>query len=382
MSATSLATDPVRVLLPLQLDDTLAPALGARLQGLEGTSMGTSWRVLWLADGGDAAASGPEAKVRAAIQAELDLVSAQMSHWRADSCLGRYNRAAPGTAVQLPEAFAEVLRAALSLAELSDGAFNPAAGALVNLWGFGPSSDLQDPTQACKRYDEPGFEPPTPAAVNAALARCGWRALRFDGQDGIVQPGGLLLDLSAIAKGYAVDRVALRLQALGLDHVLVEIGGELRGAGYGLGGQPWWVELEMPADSSPAVPSSSSSSPPSWSIPTALPRTRLALHGLSVATSGDYRRCYTHEGQRLPHALDPRSGHPITHGLASVSVVHAQCLWADAWSTALTVLGLEAGLALARAHGIAALFVQRESTADGGAVLREVLTPALQELAE
>jgi thiamine biosynthesis lipoprotein len=366
--------DAVRVLLPQHLDETLAPTLGARVVGLEGASMGTTWRVLWLADVATAANSAgeQEATVRAAVQAELDLVIAQMSHWRADSDLGRFNRAAPCTAFRLPAAFAEVLRAGLWLAEVSGGAFNPAAGALVNLWGFGPSSDLLDPPGACKRYDEPGFRMPTQVAARAALPLCDWRALRFDGQDGVVQPGGLQLDFSAIAKGYAVDRIALRLRAMGLAHVLVEVGGELRGAGYGLGGQPWWVELEAPT---------SSTSPP------ALPRTRLALHGLSVATSGDYRRCYTHDGLRLPHTIDPRTGRPIAHGLASVSVVHEQCLWADAWSTALTVLGLESGLALACEHGIAALFVQRVPAVDGqgegrGETLREVLTPALQALAE
>lgn len=363
------AVHAVRVLVPQHLDEGVVPVIGAQLRGLEGASMGTTWRVLWLVDGAGAADSAHEQEttVRAAVQAELDLVIAQMSHWQADSDLGRFNRAAPGTVLRLPSAFAEVLRAGLWLAERSGGAFNPAAGALVNLWGFGPSSELLDPPGVHKRYDEPGFQMPTEAAAQAALAQCDWRALRFDGPDAIVQPGGVLLDFSAIAKGYAVDRIALRLQAMGLVHVLVEVGGELRGAGYGLGGQPWWVELEAPTSASH----------------TALPRTRLALHGLSVATSGDYRRCYTQDGQRLPHTIDPRNGRPVAHGLASVSVVHAQCVWADAWSTALTVLGLEPGLALAREHGIAALFVQRERAADGeGEELREVLTPALQELAD
>ncbi|MDF3823304.1 FAD:protein FMN transferase [Leptospira sp. 96542] len=230
--------DAVRVVLPARLDETLVPTLGARPHGLDGTAMGTSWRVLWLADGPNVAvAPVGEAAVRAAVQAELDLVIAQMSHWRADSDLGRFNRAPAGTAVRLPEAFADVLRAGLELAELSGGAFNPAAGALVNLWGFGPSSDLQEPPHAQPRHDEAGFRMPTEMAARDALARCDWRALSFDGQNGVVQPGGLQLDFSAIAKGYAVDRITLRLQSLGLAHVLVEVGGELRGVGYGLGGK-------------------------------------------------------------------------------------------------------------------------------------------------
>ncbi len=358
---------PVRVLVPQQLDETLAPVLGAQVQRLDGESMGTTWRVLWMTEGADARTEATHAAVRAAVEAELDLVIAQMSHWRADSDLGRYNCSAAGEARQLPREFAEVLRAGLRMAELSGGAFNPAAGSLVNLWGFGPSA--QAVSGMPRRYDEPGFELPTETSVQSALAHREWRSLRLDAEGVLLQPGGVQLDFSAIAKGYAVDRVTKGLQALGFRHLLVEIGGELRGAGYGLGGQPWWVDLELP------------------SLQSGLPRTRIALHGLSVATSGDYRRCYTRDGVRMPHTIDPRTGRPIAHGLASVSVVHEDCLWADAWSTALTVLGLEKGLALAREHGIAALFVQREGGSDGAnedgqGGLREVLTPALLALAE
>lgn len=337
----------IRVCLPLQLEGE-PPALGACLHEIGGDTMGTTWQLRWAGH-----ARADTARVHAAVQAELDLVIAQMSTWRSGSDLDRYNQADAATWHELPPAFAEVMQAALQLADVSAGAFNPAAGALVNLWGFGPAP----------RYSDPGFEPPGSLAVQAALARCDWRTLCFDEQRcRLYQPGGLLLDLSAIAKGYAVDRVLQRLSALGLQHLLVEVGGELRGQGLRPGGLPWWVDLESP----PLAPGQA-----------ALPVTRLALHGLSVATSGDYRRVYTCAGRQLPHSVDPRTGAPITHGLASVSVIHPSCMWADGWSTALTVLGLEQGFALACAQGLAALFVQRD--ADGS--LREVLTPALKELA-
>lgn len=336
-----------RVLVPEQIADA-APLLGARVERLHGESMGTTWQVLWAERGG-----AGQAAVRAAIEAELNLVVAQMSTWLPSADLARFNAAPAGTRQVLPEAFAEVLAAALWLAEASAGAFNPAAGALVNLWGFGPAP----------RYTDPGFAPPDAVAVQAARATTDWRALRFDATTReATQPGGLRLDLSAIAKGHAVDRVARRLQALGIAHALVELGGELRGQGLRPGGWPWWVDLETP----PVAEGR------------ATPRaTRVALHGLSVATSGDYRRAYLVHGQRLPHSIDPRSGQPVAHGLASVSVLHADCLWADAWSTALTVLGREQGLALADAHGIAALFLQRE--ADG--CLSETLSRAMERLA-
>lgn len=336
-----------RVLVPLELDGSM-PLLGALAHRLDGQTMGTTWQVLWVATG-----AVPIDAVRVAVQEELDRVVAQMSTWLDRSDLERFNRAPAGSWHTVPEAMAEVLEAALWLAEVSGGAFNPAAGALVNLWGFGPSP----------RYTDPAFAPPTDGAVQAALALNDWRALRWRADSRqLHQPGGVRLDFSAIAKGYAVDRVSRRLSGMGLPHSLVEVGGELRGQGLRLGGQPWWVDLESP----PAAPGQD-----------ALPTTRVALHRLCVATSGDYRRVYTHEGVRWPHTIDPRHGRPLANGLASVSVLHAECLWADAWSTALTVLGREQGLALATAHGIAALFVQREP--DGR--LTETLTPAMKELA-
>lgn len=336
-----------RVLVPLELDASM-PMLGAQAHRLDGQTMGTTWQALWVATG----AAHTEA-VRGAVQDELDLVVAQMSTWLESSDLERFNRAPAGTWHAVPEAMAEVLDAALWLAEVSSGAFNPAAGALVNLWGFGPSP----------RYTDPGFVPPTEGAVQDALSLNDWRALQWQAASRrLHQPGGVRLDFSAIAKGYAVDRVSRRLSGMGLRHSLVEVGGELRGQGLRLGGQPWWVDLESP----PTAPGQD-----------ALATTRVALHGLCVATSGDYRRVYTHDGVRWPHTIDPRHGRPLANGLASVSVLHRQCLWADAWSTALTVLGREQGLALATVHGIAALFVQREP--DGR--LTESLTPAMKELA-
>jgi thiamine biosynthesis lipoprotein len=337
-----------RVLVPLHLDDA-SPVLGAHAQRLDGITMGTTWQVRWAAAPGSVAIG----RVRDAVQAELDTVVEQMSTWLPGSNVDRFNRARAGTVHAVPEAMSHVLQAALWMAEASGGAFNPAAGALVNLWGFGPFP----------RYTDPGFSPPSHCSVQAAMQHLDWRALGWDANRRTMeQPGGVWLDFSAIAKGHAVDRVALRLLSLGMAHAMVEVGGELRGHGLRPDGQPWWIDLELP----PAAPGVASMRP-----------TRLALHGLSVATSGDYRRAYAHDKTTLAHTIDPRSGRPVSHGLASVSVVHAECMWADAWSTALTVLGREQGMALAGAHGIAALFVQREP--DGR--LTETLTPAMEELA-
>jgi thiamine biosynthesis lipoprotein len=330
------APAPRRIAIPHAISGP-PPALGAQLAILAGETMGTRWRALACTG------PGPHGALRRALQSELDLVVAQMSTWDEASDLARFNRAAPGSRHALPDAFAHVLACGLEVARASGGAFDPTVGALVDAWGFGPA-----PRERA--------EPPTAAAVAAAQARGGWRRLAFDG--GVAcQPGGLALDLSGIAKGYGVDCVARRLEALGVSSYLVEVGGELRGAGAKPDGRPWFVALESPAADA------------------GLPEHFVALHGLSVATSGDYRRFFDHAGARYGHTLDPRTGRPIAHGLASVSVLHADCMRADAWATALTVLGPDDGLAAARAHGLAARFVVR---AGDGFVER--LSPAYEAL--
>jgi thiamine biosynthesis lipoprotein len=232
------------------------------------------------------------------------------------------------------------MRYALGVFEASGGAYDPAAGALVNLWGFGPA----------RRFDQAGFYAPDAQAVADALARRARARVELDHDHRrLLQPGGALLDLSAVAKGYAVDRLALCLEGHGVGHYLVEIGGELRGAGVKADGQPWWVEIE-------GVPDLEDEAQPG-------PQAVAALHGLAVATSGDYRRYFHQAGQRRSHTLDPRSGYPIAHSLASVTVLAPSCMQADALSTALTVLGPEAGLAWAEAHGLAARFLLRRGGA-------------------
>ena len=332
-----------RVLLPLELDDRMPPP-GAAVRELHGLSMGTSWSV-HLVDSPLPGRAG-SADVQQGLQQQLDLVVRQMSHWQPDSDLGRFNRAAPGSWQQLPAAFGEVLGFALQVSQLSGGAYDPCAGALVNAWGFGPEN----------RYDQPGFRAPAAATVRQLLAQ-GSR-IEFDvAMRRVRQPGAVQLDLSSVAKGYAVDRLARYLDSQGIAHYLVEVGGELRGAGCKPDGQPWWVMLEQ-------VDGADAACHPAEMM--------LALHGLSVATSGDYRRFF-HDGTvRYAHTIDPRNGMPLTNDLASVTVVHAQCMAADAWSTALTVLGIDAGMALAEQQGLAVRFVRRD-----GQAYQEYLSSAL-----
>lgn len=335
-----------RLLLPQRLSAAAqaGPVARALLHSLAGESMGTRWSVKLTA------APRPLNRLRELLQAELDRVVAEMSHWQADSHLGRYNLAEPGSWQLLPEGFFTVMQQALLLAEDSDGAYDPTAGPLVDCWGFGPAA--------------PRSTPPSAAEIAAALQHVGWQQLRLDvTQRRLLQPGGVQLDLSAIAKGYAVDRLAEVLESLGVAHYLVEVGGELRGQGCKPDGSPWWVQLEAPDEQANAAP------------------LVLALDGLAVASSGDYRRYFECEGQRYAHTIDPRDGWPLCHALAAVSVVHASCLQADALSTALYVLGPERGLAYATRHELAAHFVLRHSE-HGETRYEELSSPALQALLE
>jgi thiamine biosynthesis lipoprotein len=331
------------VLLPIDVDPDL-PAPGSRLHAVHGASMGTDWSARLMLP------PGLDHDLQGLLQQELDEIVAQMSHWDGGSLLSRYNQAPAGSWHALPPQFFAVMDYALNVFDETGGAYDPAAGALVNLWGFGP----------VKRYDQAGFYAPARDAVDAVLAQRRTRQPLLDREGRrLYQPGGAILDLSSVAKGYAVDCLARRLEALGLRHYLVEAGGELRGAGVKPDGQPWWVELEGVPDAagSPA------------------PQSVVALHGLAVATSGDYRRYFHHARRRASHTLDPRTGCPIDNGVASVTVLASTCMAADALSTALTVMGVEAGLPFAGQRGLAARFLVRE---DGG--LREVLTPAWRAL--
>lgn len=291
--------------------------------------MGTTWHVRVAApDGFD------RAVVAQAIAARLEAILAEMSHWRADSVLGRFNRAPGGTWHALPPDFAHVFAAGSAVFERSDGAFDPAIGALVNLWGFGP---------------EPAGRTPDAAALATARAHASLQRLAYEPDTRrLRQPGGVHLDLSGIAKGFAVDALGALLRAHRCHHALVEIGGELLGLGLRPDGDPWWVDLETPRAAAPPL--------------------RLALHQLAVATSGDYVRGH--------HTIDPRSGRPIEHAMA-VSVIHKSAMLADAWATALSVAPPTEMRALAAAEKLAVRALIR----DGGTIA-EWISPALAIMME
>lgn len=273
--------------------------------------MGTQWSL---------SAVAPPDGTALGVKAAFDLVIAQMSQWNAESALSRINRDPPGIWHRIPDNLAYVLRAVRDIADASGGAFDPGLGRLTDAWGFGAAGPV-------------GRVPP---AMDVAVGAIAFDAVR----QRVRRAEGAALDLSGIAKGYAVDLAAEWLSTQGVRHFLLEVGGELRGEGIRPDGQPWWVDVEMP----PTV---------------SLPPWRIALHDLSVATSGSYRRGFSEAGRHYSHSFDPAAGRPIVNGVSSVTVIHRNCMMADGWATALTVLGPEAAITLADEQGLAACVIAR-----------------------
>lgn len=286
--------------------------------------MGTTWHVTY------AGAAGPDA-IQKAVEAELESVNASMSTYRPGSEISRINNSySVDEPVVLSPGFSEVLQAALDVGARSGGAYDVTVGPLVDLWGFGAGSD-----------DDWGV--PSSRQVEAALARVGQSALEWDAARGaLVRRSPVHLDFSSIAKGYGVDRVAEVLESAGVVDYLVEVGGEMRVSGVSPRGDAWRIAIESPMAGQRGVAEA------------------LELTDIAIATSGDYRNYVEVGGQRYSHTLDPRTGYPVTHNLVSVTVLHERCMMADAWATALGVVGLEEALRLATEHDLAVYLITRD----------------------
>lgn len=258
----------------------------------------------------------------------LERVDARMSTYRGDSELVRFNRSDSTDWIPVSAETASVAAEALVVSELSGGAFDPTVGPLVQLWGFGPA-----PAQTI---------PPPADRIARTLERIGFRYLEVREQPAGLrkQLPGVELDLSAVAKGYAVDALAAALTAEGAQDFLLEIGGELRAAGRNLAGWPWQVAVEKPA------------------LERAQVQAVVGLDDAAIATSGSYRNFHVRGEIRFSHVLDPRSGRPLQDSPLSVSVIAGTAARADALATALLVLGAEAGWALAQRERLAVLFLR------------------------
>lgn len=257
----------------------------------------------------------------------VDAVDDAMSTYRSESEIEAFNGSGTEAFAASPELI-KVVSEAQRVARLTDGAFDITVGPLVDIWGFGPSGVTESPSE--ERLQE-------------LVAVTGFEQLEIDVEAGTLRKAraDCRIDLSAIAKGFAADRMSDALAREGLFHHMVEVGGEVRARGLNGSGEVWRIGIEKPTAAGRSL------------------HMVVSLADLALATSGDYRNYLERDGVRISHTIDPRTGRPITHNLASVSVIHASCMTADALATALGVLGPDEGFELAERQDIPAFFLIR-----------------------
>ncbi|MDH3620442.1 MAG: FAD:protein FMN transferase [Gammaproteobacteria bacterium] len=300
-----------------------------------GDALGTSFTVSVV----DRAAGLDFDELQVDVLDALSAVDKLASTWRDDSELSTLNTDMSIDWIPVSARLCELLKHSLEISEITAGAFDPTVGPLVNLWGFGPNGQVS--------------EPPSEADIVATQHKVGYALLEVDCSERLVRKdvADVYVDLSGWAKGYAVDQLANLLDDRGIANYMVEIGGELRVKGHNRKRNHWAIGIEAPSTSE------------------RVPHAIVHVTNTSVATSGDYRNYFEHEGQRFSHTIDPRTGRPVTHKLAAVTVMDASAAYADAMATGLLVLGPDNGPELARELGVAAYFLVRDATG-----IREITT--------
>lgn len=293
---------------------------------IRGTTMGTYFAVTYIA--GDETPA--ENNVRSRIEQRLAEINKRMSTYDAESELSRFNKfRRVNTPFPVSKELVTVVKEAIRLNRVTGGALDVTVGPLVNLWGFGP--------------DGRPNKIPNPAAVKEAKKYCGIHNLAVRDRALIKKIPELYVDLSAIAKGYGVDAIATLLESLDVDRYLIDVGGEVRGHGAGTRGGPWRVAVERPVPEGDA----------------AMDRV-IHLIDTSVATSGDYRNYYEENGRRYSHTIDPKTGCPIRHNLASVTVMDESCMTADGLATGLDVMGPKKAMDLAERENLPIVLIVKE----------------------
>jgi thiamine biosynthesis lipoprotein len=263
----------------------------------------------------------------------LDEIDAKMSTYRPDSELSKINSSPSAVWIALSDDLYTVIEASISVSQLSKGAFDITAGPLINLWGFGPQGRPE--------------KIPDDVAIQAAKNTTGHENIHLQKSSRSImkEMDGIYIDLSAIAPGYAADKLAGLLEAASLHDYMVEIGGEIRARGRNPDGDYWRIGIEKPLSEQRSV------------------ERIINLKDTGMSTSGDYRDFYEVNGVRYSHTIDPGTGRPVTHNLASVTVLNSACMLADAWATALMVMGPDKGMATANQLGLPVYFILRN--ADG-----------------
>ncbi|MBV7317081.1 FAD:protein FMN transferase [Shewanella sp. NIFS-20-20] len=296
----------------------------SELVKLSGQTMGTTYHISVVSND-----RLPEAAVlQQQIDVALELVNDQMSTYRPDSELSQFNQAGSNQRVNVSADTIKVIEAGMDLHRKTDGALDITLGPLVNMWGFGP--------------DKRPITEPSQAQIDAAMTRTGIDKIVIDGLTLSKTSEDLYVDLSSIAKGFGVDTVASILAAYQVPGYLVEIGGEIAAYGHKADGSAWRIAIEQPSENGRQV------------------QQVIEPGNMAMATSGDYRNYYEFEGERFSHLIDPRTGYPIKHALASVTVLAPECMTADGLATAMMVLGTEASLALAKQMNLAIMLIEKQ----------------------
>jgi len=277
------------------------------------------------------------------IKTRLDEINQRMSTYVSNSELSLINQSKTQVKQKISPALLKVLTAAKEVNVNSGGAFDVTVAPLVDLWGFGPKASKS--------------EAPKDNEIETLLAQIGDQYYSLGESDITKHKRNLSLDLSALAKGYAVDQAALVLEQQGIKNYLVEIGGELRLKGEKHNNKKWNVSIDKPT------------------VNTKKLQKILSITDIAMATSGDYRNFFEENGVRFSHTIDPRTGRPITHKLASVTVFHESSMYADAWATAMMVLGSKKGFEVAKKEGLPVFFVIKSEEG-----FTELETPFFTEL--
>jgi thiamine biosynthesis lipoprotein len=319
---------------------------------LSGPIFGTQWSLIY--HGVDESVT--EEKVKGALLEAFSVVDDSMNHYLPSSTLSELNRLSAMEVMEVDWDFALVFNTALDIYHATEGAYDPSVSPLINLWGFGPESVTKRPTAE------------EIAAVESfvGLDEFGWD---LSTRGFVKHDTKAMLDFSSIAKGYAVDIAADSLDELGLEHFMLEVGGEIQVRGISPRGDAWRLAVERPTPESRGK------------IFTAI-----EVRDIGVATSGDYRNFFEDGGRRFSHLIDPRTGYPIEHDLVSATVVHPSTMIADAWATALMVVGTEEALRLADVYELAVFLISREDdqlvSSYNGAMTQWLMEPEVGEEAE
>ena len=295
-----------------------------RVEVLSGPTMGSTYTIKYVFN-----ASTPASDtVGVEVQSILDEVDRQMSTYRLDSDIARFNQSPANTCLPMPQPVLDLAQYGYELSRSSDGAFDLTLGPLLNLWGFGPQARAK--------------HVPSAADIAKAKTQIGYQHVRVVGNQ-LCKDADVQVEFNSIAAGYTVDRISERFTELNIDSYMIEVTGELIAKGRKPDGSPWRIALEQPLGDGQRV----------------IQRV-LEIDGYGINTSGDYRNYFEENGVRFSHTIDPQVGAPISHRLASVTVVDPSALHADGLGTVLLVLGPERGLAFAEERKIAAFFVMRD----------------------